>query len=73
MTKYVNVIKQALGPKVSVRPFKDNMLVVAPGGFFPPSRLKQMADTLADALPEAEVSVGQGGVTEGMIVVRLPK
>jgi hypothetical protein len=74
-TDVSDIVKDTLGPKVTVRPFKNNMLVVAPGGFFAPSRLQMMADQLNKRIPESwlesPISVGTGGATEGLIIIRL--
>ena len=74
-TDITDIIKNTLGPKVTVRPFKNNILVVAPGGFFPPSRLQQMATDLNERIPEIwlenPISVGTGGATEGLLIIRL--
>lgn len=68
------IIKDTLGPKVTVQPFKD-MLVVSPGGFFSPSYLQQMVDDLTERIPdtwlERPIRVGQGGATEGLIIIKL--
>jgi hypothetical protein len=74
-TDVSDIVKDTLGPKITVRPFKNNMLVVAPGGFFAPSRLQMMADQLNKRIPESwlesPISVGTGGATEGLIIIRL--
>ena len=74
-TDVSDIVKDTLGPKVTVRPFKNNMLVVAPGGFFAPSRLQMMADQLNKRIPESwlesPISVGTGGATEGLIIISL--
>lgn len=74
-TDVAGIVKDTLGPKVTVRFFKNNILTVAPGGFFSPSRLQMMADQLNKRIPESwlesPISVGTGGATEGLLVIRL--
>jgi hypothetical protein len=69
-----SIVKDVLGPKAIVKPFKT-MLIVAPGRFFSPSRLQSMADDLNKRIPEpwleSPVSVGTGGATEGLLIIRL--
>jgi hypothetical protein len=75
LTDISDIVKDTLGPKVTVRPFKNNMLVVAPGGFFSPNRLQQMATDLNERIPEtwleSPISIGTGGATEGLLIIRL--
>ena len=74
-TDISDIVKDTLGPKVTTRLFKNNILVVAPGGFFSPSRLQMMADQLTKRIPESwlesPISVGTGGATEGLIIISL--
>jgi hypothetical protein len=74
-TDVSDIVKDTLGPKFTVRPFKNNILTASPGGFFSPSRLQMMADQLNKRIPESwlesPVSVGTGGATEGLLIIRL--
>jgi hypothetical protein len=71
MQEKINIIKKLL-PKAFVRaPRNAETLIIAPNGFFSPQRIQQMADSIKGALPDAkDVYVGQGGVVEGLIVVK---
>ena len=74
-TDVADIVKDTLGPKVTTRLFKNNILTVAPDGFFAPSRLQMMADQLNKRIPESwlesPISVGTGGATEGLLVIIL--
>ena len=74
-TDITSIVKNTIGLKATVRRFKNNILVASPGGFFSPSRLQNMADELNDRIPEpwldSPVSVGTGGATEGLLIIRL--
>jgi hypothetical protein len=74
-TDISDIVKDTLGPKVTTKLFKNNILVVAPGGFFSPSRLQMMVDQLTKRIPESwlesPINVGTGGATEGLIIIRL--
>jgi hypothetical protein len=74
-TDITSIVKNTIGLKATVRRFKNNILTASPGGFFSPSRLQNMADELNDRIPEpwleSPVSVGTGGATEGLLVIRL--
>ena len=74
-TDISDIVKDTLGPKVTTKLFKNNILVLAPGGFFSPSRLQMMVDQLTKRIPESwlesPISVGTGGATEGLIIIRL--
>ena len=70
MQEKINIIKKLL-PKAFVKARNAETLIVSPNGFFSPQRIQQMADSIKDALPDArDVYVGQGGVVEGLIVVK---
>jgi hypothetical protein len=79
--KLEKIVKQTLGSKVRLHHFKDKMWLVAPGDFYSPVRLRQMASDLLDAIPSemlAEpvgdlkpVKVGAGGASEGQIIIKL--
>jgi hypothetical protein len=81
--KLEKIVKKTLGNKVRLHHFKDNMFLVAPGDFYSPVKLRQMASDLLDAIPSemlAEpvgdlkpVKVGTGGASEGQIIVKLKK
>ena len=81
--KLEKIVKQTLGSKVRLHHFKNNMWLVAPGDFYSPVRLRQMASDLLDAIPSemlAEpvgdlkpVKVGAGGASEGQIIIKLKK
>ena len=70
MQEKINIIKK-LFPKTSIRIRNEETLIVSPDGFFSPQRIQSMADSIKDALPDVkDVYVGQGGVVEGLIVVK---
>jgi DNA recombination-dependent growth factor C len=70
MQEKINIIKKLL-PKAFVKARNAETLIVSPNGFFSPQRIQQMADSIKGALPDAkDVYVGQGGVVEGLIVVK---
>jgi hypothetical protein len=70
MQEKINIIKKLL-PKAFVKVRNAETLIVSPGGFFAPQFVRLMADAIKDALPDArDVYVGQGGVVEGLIVVK---
>ena len=81
--KLEKIVKKTLGNKVRLHHFKNNMWLVAPGDFYSPVKLRQMASDLLDAIPSemlAEpvgdlkpVKVGAGGASEGQIIVKLKK
>lgn len=74
-TDITSIVKNTIGLKATVKRFKNNILVASPDGFFSPSRLQNMADELNDRIPEpwleSPVSVGTGGATEGLLIIRL--
>lgn len=74
VSKLEKIVKKELGNNISVRHFKNNMYVVSPGGFLSNSRLNSMVSDIESAIPKEmldSVSLGTGGATEGMIVIRL--
>lgn len=74
VSKLEKIAKRELGNNVYVRHFKDNIYVVSPGGFYSNSRLNSMVSDIESAIPKEmlhSVSLGTGGATEGMIVIRL--
>ena len=76
-TDITDIVRNTIGLKATVRRFKNNILTASPDPdrFFSPIRLQNMADELNDRIPEpwldSPVSVGAGGATEGLLVIRL--
>jgi hypothetical protein len=74
-TDIIDIVKNTIGLKATVRRFKNNILVASPGRFFPFTSLLNMANELNDRIPEAwlesPVNVGTGGATEGLLIIRL--
>lgn len=77
VSKLEKIAKRELGNNVYVRHFKDNIYVVSPGGFYSNSRLNSMVSDMKSAIEKSmasdldSVTLGTGGATEGMIVIRL--
>ena len=72
MQEIINIIKNLL-PKAHVR-VKDSQTIVVYPGFVAPSYVKVWAEELGHALlitEVKEVRIGQGGVVDGCIVVKL--
>ena len=72
---YTSILKlvKGINPNVYTRIFKENKVLVSPINFLSKNGLSYLRDSINEVLPNYSIRIGEGGVTEGMIIIEKDK